>query len=86
MPSPLGITLMSIGQPSASCGYQPAKQCSREQRRPQGSQCALCWIRQTLQVSIPNQYLHTPTQGPATEASTTCFDGQYLPREPKDMA
>lgn len=33
-----------------------------------------------------NQYLHPPTQGPATEASTTCFGGQCLPREPKELA
>lgn len=70
--------------------WVPAKQCSREQRRPQVSQCALCWIRQTLHFSIPNQYLHTHCRVQLLmsghESSATCFGGQHIPQKPKDLA
>lgn len=45
MPSPLGMTLMSMAQPSASCGHHQAR--LRGLGPPQ-STAALCWLQAVL--------------------------------------
>lgn len=45
--------------------WAPAKQCSEEQKWPQDSQCALCWISHSLHLF--HLVSTHPLQGPATD-------------------
>lgn len=91
MPSPLGITLMSMGQPSASCGNQPSKvhgQCSAEKATGLSVRPLLDRADPALLYSQPIsiQALKVQPLMSDHEPSATCFGGQYLTREPKDLA
>lgn len=88
MPSPLGITLTSMGQPSASCGHQPRNRQSWEQRSPQGLSVRplLEQADSALLTSHPVHYIPQLKVQPLMSGhgtSATCFGGQYLPQEPK---
>lgn len=83
MPSPLGMTLMSMGQPSASCGRHQARFLE-----------GLCFLRALApSVGLRPSSLPTATHGglPSPdlrpwEPSATCSDGQSAPWEPGGRA